>query len=134
MKMKDESVLDERIRGYDWEMAFQCCGDAEDAEGSWPTSAYNTPSVSAALDSDASAAPFQRVDVAEVIATSDGENDGADWIGVFKLKDGRFAYLTASCDYTGWDCRSGGNAIVSHDLAHLLQFGLTEDARARLAL
>lgn len=130
--MKDETVLDERIRGYDWEMAFQCCGAVEDAEGSWPTSCHNTPSVSAALGSTVSAEPFQRVDVAEVIATSDGENDGANWVGVFRLKDGRFAFLSAGCDYTGWDCQSGGHAIVSHDLDHLRQFGLDDTARGRL--
>ena len=112
-------------------MAFQCCGLPE-TDGR--NSVHNSPSVSAALGSTVSAEPFGRIDVARVIATSDGENDGADWIGVFELKDGRFAYLTASCDYTGWDCQSGGNAIVSHALDHLLQFGLTEDARGRLAL
>jgi hypothetical protein len=129
MTIADETTLDERIRGYDWEHAFQCCGPAE-AEAT----TYNDPNVSAALGSSASAEPFQRFDVAEVLATSDGENDGLDWVGVFRLKDGRFAYLEAGCDYTGWDCQSGGHAIVSHDLAHLIQFGLTEAARSRLAL
>lgn len=41
-------------------------------------------------------------DVAEVIATADGENDGASWCGAFRLRDGRFAFVEASCDYTGW--------------------------------
>ena len=32
------------------------------------------------------------------------------WTGgfVLKLKDGRFAYLTGWCDYTGWGCQDGG--------------------------
>lgn len=49
---------------------------------------------------------FTRADVAEVIAitdTSRGEWDGFSGAAVFRLKDGRFAYLSASCDYTGWD-------------------------------
>lgn len=36
--------------------------------------------------------------------------DGAsDWSGGFlmRLRDGRFAYLTGWCDYTGWGCQDG---------------------------
>lgn len=136
--MIDESVLDARICGYDWEHVFQCCGAVEVSYmvGNEPeySTAYNNPAVSAAAGSNASADPFQRVDVAEVIATADGANDEAAWLGVFRLKDGRFAFLSASCDYTGWDCQSGGHAIVSHDLQHLVQFGLGYEDRARLNL
>lgn len=127
--MKDESTLDERIRGYDWEHAFQCCGAAEE-----DASCFNDPNVNAAIGSNVDAAPFQRTDVAEVLATADGENDGPNWLGVFKLKDGRYAFLSAGCDYTGWDCQSGGHAIVSHDLGHLIQFGLGDTDRVRLGL
>ncbi len=127
--MTDESTIDSRIRGYDWQSAFECCGAAEQDGGN-----YNTPAVSAAAGSNSHATPFQRADVSEVLATSDGENDGANWIGVFRLKDGRFAFLTAGCDYTGWDCQSGGHAIVSHSLEHLVQFGLGDEDRARLNL
>jgi hypothetical protein len=42
-------------------------------------------------------------DVEEVIASANGEHDGDSWIAVFKLKDGKYAGLTAGCDYTGWD-------------------------------
>lgn len=41
--------------------------------------------------------------VAEVIASADGENDGPDWVGIFRMTDGRFAKVFAGCDYTGWD-------------------------------
>jgi hypothetical protein len=41
-------------------------------------------------------------DVEEVIASRNGESDGRDWCAVFHLKDGRYAYLSAGCDYTGW--------------------------------
>lgn len=136
--MLDESLLDPRIRGYNWEFAFQCCGPAEVSymvgDEREYAACYNNPSVSAAVGSTAPAHPFQRIDVAEVIATSDGENDGADWIGVFRLKDERFAFLTAGCDYTGWDCQSSGYAVVSHSFDHLVQFGLGEEDRVRLNL
>lgn len=46
---------------------------------------------------------FTRDDVAEIIAMAEGENDGAEWVGVFRLNDGRFAVLRAGCDYTGWE-------------------------------
>lgn len=46
--------------------------------------------------------PFVPTDVAEVIASVDGENDGDEWVGVFRLHDGRFVTVTAGCDYTGW--------------------------------
>lgn len=135
MTIKDESVLDERIRGYDWEHAFQCCGAPEiEPGGDEYVSVYNSPSVSVALGSTVAADPFQRNDVKRVIAAADGENDGADWIGIFELNDGRFAFLSAGCDYTGWDCQSGGGATVSHSLDHLLQFGTDESARVRLGL
>lgn len=45
---------------------------------------------------------FERSDVAAVLGLVEGENDGADWVGVFRLRDGRFASITAGCDYTGW--------------------------------
>jgi tellurite resistance protein len=41
-------------------------------------------------------------DVASVVASSEGENDERDWLAVFALKDGRYAFLWAGCDYTGW--------------------------------
>ncbi len=46
--------------------------------------------------------PFTIEDVVEVIAKADGENDGANWVIVVKLKDGRYGAIRAGCDYTGW--------------------------------
>lgn len=45
---------------------------------------------------------FTREDVAEIIAMVDGENDGENWVGVFKLNDYRYVCIRAGCDYTGW--------------------------------
>jgi hypothetical protein len=50
---------------------------------------------------------FALDDVAEVLGSVDGGNDslspwGGGWVAVLRLNDGRYAYLTAGCDYTGW--------------------------------
>lgn len=50
--------------------------------------------------------PFKVLDVTNVLATIPGHNDEDAWHWVVKLDDGRFFYVTASCDYTGWDCQS----------------------------
>lgn len=105
----------------DWAYVFQCVGPAEGE-----MYACNEPRVSAALGSVASIEPFQRKDVARVIATREGENDGPDWLCVVELKDGRFAFVSAGCDYTGWDCQSGGHGIVAHSLVHLCRVGIGE--------
>lgn len=116
--MIDEDVhLPEAIRGYDWREAFAYARETNRCEG--------------ARCSDAG---FTREDVEHVIATSDGENDGPNWVGVFKLRDGRYAALSAGCDYTGWDCQAGGQAWVSNTLPRLIQLGLGDDERDRLAL
>lgn len=39
----------------------------------------------------------------KVIASCEGAHDEDDWIGVFKLKNGKFGLVIAGCDYTGWD-------------------------------
>jgi hypothetical protein len=45
---------------------------------------------------------FTREDVAETLASQPGENDGRNWVAVMRLFDGRLAWLSAGCDYTGW--------------------------------
>lgn len=71
-------------------------------------------------------------EVASILATSDGENDGANWLMVVELKDGRFSFLSAGCDYTGWDCQAGGSSQEYPTLAALVQFGLGMEERERL--
>jgi hypothetical protein len=118
--------------GYHWESAFQCCGPAE--EGS---NCFNSPNVSQAIEKGhVPTTPFQRVDVKRVIAkvVETGCYAETDVLGVFELHDGRFAFLTAGCDTTGWDCQSGGHAIVDDDLDHLIRFGIGESEREKLGL
>lgn len=75
---------------------------------------------------------FTREDVVEIIAIQDGQNDGDEWLGVFKLKDGRFLAATGWCDYTGWDCQSGTLLTVGATLSEVVMMGLTESQRKQL--
>ena len=70
-------------------------------------------------------------EVAEVLAHADGENDGADWIGIFRLKDGRFLYVSAWCDYTGWGCQDGGQAFACATIERLCADHVTDADRDR---
>lgn len=46
--------------------------------------------------------PYTINDVLMVFRSVEGENDGASWVAVMALKDGRYASIRAGCDYTGW--------------------------------
>lgn len=83
-------------------------------------------------DSGVKLDPITRETVTEIIVISEGENDGDSWLIVGKLTDGRYFFLTAWCDYTGWDCRSGGNADVGLTLEDVIVHGLGDDDRKRL--
>lgn len=54
--------------------------------------------------------PFAKDDVEGILAVVEGENDERPWWWILSLTDGRFAMLTGSCDYTGWDCQSGASS------------------------
>lgn len=106
-------VMLERLNDYDWEQAFEYA-DAVPIVG-------------------ATCAPgrFTREDVAEILAIEDGVHDEESWIGLFRLNDGRFAYLEAGCDYTGWDCQASGSAQVADTMEQLVRFGVGQDSRRR---
>ncbi|MEK5166186.1 hypothetical protein NYE69_28175 [Paenibacillus sp. FSL R5-0527] len=108
----------ERLNNYNWREAFEAAGAPEVVQ--FAKSVFT--------------APFNREDVAEIIAISDGKNDGPNWIGVFRLKDGRFGTVDAGCDYTGWDCQQWGSAEVAGSLEEIIRFGLTNEQRERLGL
>jgi hypothetical protein len=73
-------------------------------------------------------------DVTEVIAMQEGENDGPAWIMAGRVKDGRYFFLSAGCDYTGWDCQASGDVIFAASREDLIRFCLTNDDRERLSL
>jgi hypothetical protein len=131
----------ERLNDYDWMKAFEVCGrESEELRGG-SYNPDNEPAVSACLGYQGPVFEFTRADVQEIVAIEDGEADGESWIGVFRvavIPPGRsdrfwfFAFVTAGCDYTGWDCQSGDNAMVHVDLDKLWRLGLGDSDRERL--
>ncbi len=77
-------------------------------------------------------APFEREDVVEIISKAEGAHDEDNWVGVFKLRDGRYGYLTAGCDYTGWDCQAGGAGEIRDTLDAIIIECCEDDDRKRL--
>lgn len=78
----------EQLDGFDWEEVFKYANNPDLITG--PEKKRTT------------SADFSMEDVAGIIAIAEGENGVDDWIGLFKLKDGRFAAVRAGCCYTGW--------------------------------
>ena len=105
----------EKLDDYDWEHVFRYAEKPEPV-----------------LNYKGSLKGFSREDVKTIFAMSDGENDRLNWVGVFLLNDGRYAYVEAGCDYTGWGCQEGGNSWVAPDFEKLWLYGLSEEARERL--
>jgi len=81
---------------YDWKEVFEYANPTVCEKG-------HTHGPAAIIGDQVSTASFSREDVIRVIAMENGENDGDTWVGVFELRDGRFASIRAGCDYTGWD-------------------------------
>lgn len=73
-------------------------------------------------------------DVAEVFDMEEGENDGNSWLMLGRLKDDSFFFMSAWCDYTGWDCQSGGDLFVDDDFEYLLRYCMTNSDRRRLGI
>lgn len=77
-------------------------------------------------------AGFPIEEVAEVIRAEEGENDGDSWLAVGRLKNGVYFLLSAWCDYTGWDCRAGGDSEEAATLEDLVRWRMTDKDRSRL--
>lgn len=121
------SAIDVFADDYSWPEVFAYAGARASAQGA-TSPPQRVPGF------EGSDAPFDLPDVARVIAHSEGENDGPDWVAVVELNDGRFGVVQAGCDYTGWDCRAGGFAWVAGSLDAIVQFGLGDQERSRLGL
>lgn len=52
-------------------------------------------------------------DIANIHAEVPGHNDEDDWYWIIELNDGRIFLTCAWCDYTGWDCCSGGSSGIA---------------------
>lgn len=72
-------------------------------------------------------------EVAYVVAISEGSNDGPEWVGIFLMKDGKFLFLAAGCDYSGWGCQASGHAEWHNSLKTLWSCITVDDHRERLS-
>lgn len=70
--------------------------------------------------------------IASVDRRRDGENDEASWLAMGQTHDGRWWFLSAWCDYTGWDCQAGGNHKFADTRDELIRLCMGEDERAAL--
>lgn len=107
--------MSEEGYAYDWKAAF--------AEGLQDVSACEGFAGSIKIGDD---------EIKAVYRASEGANDERSWLCVGELRDGRWFYLEASCDYTGWDCQAGGRIIIGADEAQVRQFACGDEARERL--
>ena len=112
---------------YDWKEAFgfagepDACAAPEDFRGAVPDKSYNFER-------------FNRQDVVEIAGISEGENDDLSWMIYGLLEDGRWFFIDAWCDYTGWDCQAGGTVTIADSREECERFALTDDARNRMAV
>jgi len=75
---------------------------------------------------------FRLEDVCVVLAALMGENDGPAYHWIVMMKDHTYAYITGSCDYTGWDCQSWGDATLTVTLKEALKSVEDKETRSRL--
>ncbi len=72
--------------------------------------------------------------ITEYYYVQKGWNDGDAWECLCKLDTGCYAFYTASCDYTGFDCQGGMELIVSMSQENLFYKGITEEQRRRILM
>lgn len=101
-----------QLQAYDWEQAFL------------------VSKVMLCMGSQCVVTPLTPTDVELIIGIVEGYNDGDAWRLAGKAKDGRWFYLNAWCDYTGWDCQAGGQVWVADSYEALLQFGIPDNDRS----
>lgn len=80
--------------------------------------------------------PFNRQDIADIIALQNGSLDGADWLGLFRLKDGRLltAFGGTRCFCNQWDCITQSLMVLCTNLDEVIQYGLDTSQQERLGL
>lgn len=66
-------------------------------------------------------AKFKFSDIKKIIFSKEGFNDGDHWQLVVQLKNRKYGWLNAWCDYSGWDCQSGGNSDIVNNKKEALQ-------------
>lgn len=73
-------------------------------------------------------------DVHSFFGKYNGQNGGDNWLCYGRLKSGEHFFLSAWCDYTGWDCRSGCDTYYSYSLEDLIKMRMGDEDRAKLGL
>ena len=119
-----EITIADLLASYDWEEVF-----GEGTGGNCDGVIQVVPP-GASISSEG----VKRTDVVEIIAAVNGENDEADWVGVFRLSDGRYLVAEGGCDYTGWDCQASNSLCVCPTLDDAVRLGLNAEQRTRLGL
>jgi hypothetical protein len=77
---------------------------------------------------------FDLSKVIKILYASEGWNDGDCWMIAGVLTDGRYFYIEAGCDYTGWDCQCSGSCSMSNTLDNLIRYEMTDNARYRFGI
>jgi hypothetical protein len=118
------------LQDGDWHEAFAAAGEPG-GSGSISLNVTGVPP-----GADVSLAPFARWAVAEVLAHGEDYGDYAetDVEVVGRLWDGRWFYITAGCDTTGWDCVASGSCVVAATREDIVRFGLSGPSRVELGL
>lgn len=122
--MIKEIDLPELLTDYDWSEVF----------GEGPGVIFDGTIQVVPPGANVAPSGVSRAMVAEVIASVNGENGGEQWVGLFRLDDGRFLVAEGGCNYTGWDCRSGNSLCVAGSLADAVKYGLNPEQQARLGI
>ena len=68
--------------------------------------------------------------ISKYIWGQEGENDFIDWILLCKLTNGKYAFYTAWCDYTGFDCRGGMKLYISSKINVLIKMAMDDRQRS----
>ena len=118
---------------YDWGSVLAEGREGEDVE--W----YSGPYIDATTTEIISQVPKGLVTPSRIVAiphfwavSNEGGGD-RDVVLIAELRDG-WASLTAWCDYTGWDCQSGGNWKWAATKDEIIKNGLDKEGRIRLGL
>ena len=94
----------------------------------------NPANVQVVLGANCSDNHFTQKDIKSVFAYEEGKKNCDAWLICGQLLDGRYFFIEAWCDYTGWGCIARGCAYVSDTWERLYQFGIGDVARARFGI
>jgi len=61
----------------------------------------------------------------------EGQNDEKPWLLLCQLRNGKYAYYTAYCDNTGFDCQGGMALYIASTPEILVEMAMTDAERAK---